>query len=123
MITAPKFDMTGWAILDFELAYDGLQQLNLASLSIQNQPRASRSDHSYYPGADFIADIGETYVLGLADALIKRLEQVRFANPADEDRRLRLLMHHHCSFGSGGDTLPELLQRMAFWSAKPVVAA
>lgn len=116
----PSPDMTTWSILDYELAFDGVRQINDAAVWLQSQPRASGRDHNYRPGADFIVAIGEDWCSGMVDQMMNRLADVRFADAGAEDRRLRLLLHYHTSYGPAGDSLEKVLEMLEEWR-KPKV--
>lgn len=116
MMTLPNPDMSGWSILDFELAFAGVRQINAASLWLQNQPRSySEQSRDYHPGAAFIVDIGEQWHGEVMTRLIEELEGRRFIEPDDEDRRLRLLLVYHCGWGPSGDPLPNVLAMLQTW--------
>jgi hypothetical protein len=110
--------MTGWSILDFELCYDGLQQIIEACLCIQNQPRASVRG-TYAPGADFVATVGEDWCSLQLDALIANLKEVRFADARDDERRVLLLVHHAAGYGGASDTLADVIQMALDQSVRP----
>lgn len=118
MTNLPTPDMSAWSILDFELAFAGVHQINEASLWLQNQPRSySERARDYHPGAAFIVDIGEQWCGSAMGRLIEELEVRRFPDAEDEDRRLRLLLHYHAGFGPAGEALPELMAMLEGWRA------
>jgi hypothetical protein len=118
MTDMPTLDMTGWSIIDYELALDGLRQVSAASTWLQNQPRASRGG-DYHPGADFIVRIGEDWCTNRIDEVVTRLRTIRFPSPRDDDRRVLLLLSYEASFGSAGDGLARVIQMALDQSARP----
>lgn len=118
----PSLDMSAWNMLDFELALDGIQQINAATIYVQNQPRASNSrTWEYYPGSAFIVAVGEEWCSSVLKQIIDTLEAKRFASAEEEDRRLRLLLHYHTQYGEAGDPLPEILQQLEIWRSAGAV--
>ena len=110
-MTLPILDMTAWSILDFELAIDGLSQMREAALWLLNQPRASTEDRNH-PGAAYVAALGELSSKRVDD-IMTRLEHTRFPDPAQEDRRIRLLVTYYGGFGPGGYDIPALMDLIA----------
>ena len=114
----PTLNMAGWSILDYELALDGVSQINDAALCIQNQPRAYNSDlQDCHPGAGLIAAVGEGWCSTVLTAIIEALETKRFCDPMDEDRRLRLLLVYWSSSGPAGEPLSSVMGMMEKWRA------
>lgn len=118
----PVPDMSKWSILDFELAMDGIRQVNNACIGLQNQPRSSAPDYSYYPGATFIVELGEDWCSEIMSAITDCLAEIRFNDPEDEDRRLCLLLNYHCGWGSAGEPLADVLAMIEKWRAPNGVA-
>lgn len=111
-------DMSTWSILNFELAFDGARRVNDATLWLQNQPRAyDAGARRHHPGADFICALGEEWCAAVVDQVIKTLEQKRFNDPEDEDRRLRLLLTYYAGWGPAGEPLSEVLAMLDRWQA------
>ncbi len=118
----PIPDMSGWTMLDFELAFDGVRNVNESTLWLRNQPRASAErSNVYYGGAAFIVDLGERWCGSVMTSVIDALEARRFPDAQDEDRRLRLLLHYYTQWGPAGYPLPELLAMLERWRA-PIAA-
>ena len=113
MQNMPVLNVTGWAILDFELALDGLRQVGEATCWLQNQPRASRSDHAYHPGAEFIVELGEDWCANIKETLLRHLEVVRFPDPKHEERRILLLLQDATRWGSASEPLADILAMAA----------
>lgn len=110
----PALNMTGWSILDYELALDGIQHVNNATAWLQNQPGSYDSAKgNYSPGANFIVQIGESWCGGIIDAIVKQLEATRFDDADDEDRRIRLLLIYYAESGAAGHPLPWLMNMVA----------
>lgn len=116
----PAPDMSTWSVLDFELAFDGIRQVNEAAVWLQNQPRSTSRNHSYHPGTDFIVALGEDWCSSVIDQIMNRLAEARFSNPEEEDRRLRLLLHYYTSYGPAGDSLEKVLEMLEEWRAPKV---
>ena len=93
-MTLPTLNMAGWTIVDFEIAFEGLQALDYAANAMANQPRSQRSN-DLRPGADFIETVRVEWVHFRIDELVNHLAKVRFADPRDDDRRVCLLVRHH----------------------------
>lgn len=112
----PSLDMSGWDMLDFELALEGILQISAASTFLQNQPRAFNGrTYEYFPGAAFIVEVGEQWCSAVLGQIIDTLEAKRFTGDEDEDRRLRLLLHYHTNFGPAGEPLPDILRQLEQW--------
>ncbi|KFL25007.1 hypothetical protein JP74_21855 [Devosia sp. 17-2-E-8] len=107
-MTLPILDMTAWSILDFELAIDGVRQLRAAVTWLQNQPRAERVTGRSC-GTAFIAAIDEDWLAHRLSDMVERLEGIRFADPDDEDRRIRLLVMYYADYGPAGEPISDLL--------------
>lgn len=122
MTNLPIPDMSAWSVLDFELAFDGVNHLNDASLWLQNQPRASTGGGEYHPGADFIVAVGEQWCNHLIDEMIDTLKSRRFPDPGDDDRRVLLLIQHAAVGGPSGDSLAEVMQMALQQSVRPAAA-
>lgn len=115
-------DMADWSILDFELALEGVQQINAASLCIQNQPRSyNHAARDYHPGGSFIASVGEEWCSTMLVTIIDTLQARRFPDPQEEDRRLRLLLHYHTQWGPAGEPLPNIIAMLERWR-QPIAA-
>lgn len=114
----PALDMTDWSILDFEMALIGVRVLNDAAVSIQNQPRSSRSDGCYTPGSAFIVEMSEDYFGHLICTIVDRLEVIRFDDSEDEERRINLWLSYWTSWGSSADPLDDVLAQVAAWRAE-----
>ena len=112
MTALPIPDMSVWSILDYELAFDGLRQVNDATTWLQNQPRAS-TDHSLHPGADFIASLGEDWCSNAMTQMMDRLSELRFDDPKDEERRVLLLLHYATQWGPSAEPLASILAMVA----------
>jgi hypothetical protein len=106
--------MTGWSILDYELAFDGIRHLNDATLWMQNQPRSYDDKRlDYHPGADFIVQVGEDWCASAIDGLITQLEATRFADAGDDDRRICLLLIYYADAGRAGEPISRLMAMIA----------
>jgi hypothetical protein len=108
----PVLNVAGWSVLDFELAFEGLRQVNDATIWLQNQPRAM-TDHSLHPGADFIASLGEVWCSNAMTQMMDHLAELRFADPADEERRIILLLHYATQWGPSAEPLASILAMVA----------
>lgn len=118
MTNLPIPDTSSWSMLDFELALDGVHLISAASLCIQNQPRAhNERTGNYFPGGDFIASVGEDWCASMLTAIIDELEVRRFADAAEEDRRIRLLLHYYTQWGPAGEPMPDIIMMMERWQA------
>lgn len=114
--------LAAWSMLDFELALEGVWQINAASLFIQNPPRSFNHDaRDYHPGGSFIVSVGEDWCSSMLETIIDALEARRFPDAKEEDRRLRLLLHYHTQWGPAGEPLPDIMVMMEKWRA-PVAA-
>lgn len=92
-MTLPIMDMSDWTIGDYEIAFAGLNQMLDAGHGMLNQPRcAGEGTVSYRPGADFVADIVEGWMTDQVDAMFEHLKSIRFEDPDDDDRRVRILL-------------------------------
>jgi len=110
-MTLPTLNMIGWSILDYELAFDGIRHLNEAAVWLQNQPRSfNGTKQEYHPGADVIVQVGEGWCATVIDDLVDSLRAIRFSDPADDDRRVRLLIRYEADYGAAGMPLAELIQ-------------
>lgn len=89
-------DTTGWSILQFELAYDGLVAMAAGGNSILCQPRAKDQ-----PGASVVADLIDHGIHLTVTAIADRLRRLRFDDPGDDDRRERLLLRYELDHPDG----------------------
>jgi len=106
----PTLNMIGWSILDYELAFDGIRQVNDATAWLQNQPRAtSAKTGDYHPGAAFICAIGEGWCGDVIDELIDSLRAIRFPDPKHEERRILMLLHYASQWGPSSDPLADIM--------------
>ena len=112
MSTLPALNMADWTIRDYGLAFEGIRQVNYASLWLQNQPRAAKGHH-LYPGGDFIASIGEDWCNGVLSDLVDSLRAIRFADTAQDERRLLLLLQDEASWGPASEPLANILAVIA----------
>lgn len=101
MPSLPTLDMTGWSILDFELAYDVLMKKLAVGVSATSQWRAPLA--VVFITADII-DAADAQVL----ALIEHLRAIRFEDRGEDDRRIRLLIRD--AIDNRDTTLPALIQ-------------
>lgn len=112
-MSLPSLNMIGWSILDYELAYDGIRHLNDAVLWLQNQPRAENGERGYYPGADFIIAIGESWGAEIVSEIVGSLREIRFPDPKHEERRLLLLLNYETQWGPASEPLASILAMVA----------
>lgn len=108
MNALPTLNMIGWSILDYELAFAGIRQINDATTWLCNQPRATKR-HDYYPGAAFIAEIGEDWCGRIITDLMDSLRSIRFPDPKDEERRILLLLQYETQWGPSAEPLATIL--------------
>ena len=73
----------------------------------------------YHPGANFIVQIGEGWCATMIDDLVDSLRTIRFADPSDEDRRVRLLIRYEADHGASGTPLAELIQMALNQAVRP----
>lgn len=110
----PTLNMIGWSILDYELAFDGIRQVNDATAWLQNQPRAtSAKTGDYQPGAAFICDIGEGWCGEVICDLVDSLRVIRFSDPKHEERRILMLLQYATQYGSASDPLADIMAMVA----------
>jgi hypothetical protein len=108
----PTLNVTGWSILDYELAFDGIRQVIEATTWLKNQPRAYHSAKGdYHPGGDFIVDLGEGWCSEILDGLLDSLRTIRFEDAAADERRVLLLIRYEVSWGVASDPLSQIIQR------------
>jgi hypothetical protein len=116
----PYLDTAGWSIIDYELAYAGLQHINDATKLLQNQPRAINGDTGdYHLGANFIVELGEGWCSGGIDFLMERLRTIRFNDPKDDERRVLLLITYASSYGCASDPVAAIIQMALDQSVRP----
>jgi len=120
MSAPPELNMTSWSILDFELAFDGLRQMRESVTWLQNQPRASIKGN-YHPGAEYVVALDEEWLVHRFDDIVSRLAATRFADPNDEDRRIRFLLVYYGGYGSAGLPLAALMDMIAA-QCQPIAA-
>lgn len=114
MTALPTLNMRDWSILDYELAVDGIRQVNDASLWLQNQPRAyNTARQDYHPGGDFIIQIGEDWCAGMLTKIVESLRAMRFPDPKHDERRVLLLLQNETRWGSASNPLAEILAMVA----------
>ena len=107
----PDLNMIGWSIDDYELALDGIRQVNEATLWLQNQPRSyDTAKERYHPGADFVCQIGEDWCGHIVTELVDSLRAIRFDDAQHDDRRVLLLVHYETSFGRASEPLAKIIQ-------------
>ncbi|UXN74531.1 hypothetical protein N8D56_05155 [Devosia sp. A8/3-2] len=87
-----KSNMAGWAIGDYELALDAIELMAAAGNGIICQPRAG-DDATFYPGAQHVIAMISGLDYQQTD-LIGSLKAARYNDPADEGRRLRLILRY-----------------------------
>jgi hypothetical protein len=92
MTSIPILDMTGWSILDFELAYAGLTGMADGGQSVLLQPRAMADGQTFIPGAAFVYDAVADWVDWRTGDLIERLKTIRFPDPDHDERRVKMLL-------------------------------
>lgn len=107
MKSLPTLNMIGWSILQYELAYDGLNRMVDGGNSLLTQPRAV-ADDDWHPGAAFIASIVEGQLDWCVTDLIDSLKAIRFPDAEDDDRRVRLLLRYELD--NPGMEVPALIQ-------------
>jgi hypothetical protein len=107
----PTLNMADWSILDYELAFDGIRHLNDAAVWLQNQPRSFNSKQGeYHPGADLIVQVGEEWCANAIDDVVNSLRVIRFQDPEDDDRRIRLIIRYEADYGASGTPVAELIK-------------
>jgi hypothetical protein len=109
--------MKDWSISDFEVHHDGLV-LGIEALSgVLNQPRCLGPRGTYLLGADSLDEIRETALSLRVDDLAAVLHARRFEDPADDDRRVRLLLR--IEMDRSGKSVAELVQMALDQSVRP----
>lgn len=106
----PTLDMTGWSILDFELAYDGLRHISDAGSLLLNQPRAGAEFERAPPGAAFIERATVDWCHAQIEALTDRLKEIRFDDQKLDERRVTLLINYVTSHGSASEPVARIVQ-------------
>lgn len=91
MTALSPLNMVGWAINDYEAAFDAIE-LMAAGNGVICQPRA-RGGASFYPGARHIIEVISGLDYQQTD-MIGSLKAARYADPGDEARRLRLILRY-----------------------------
>lgn len=90
MTALPTLNMVGWAINDYEVAFDAIELMAAAGNGVICQPRARGG---FYPGAKHVIEIINGLDFQQTD-MIGSLKAARYVDPGQEARRLRLILRY-----------------------------